>query len=256
MSTPPFPEMDELLQRLLDDQLEPDEMQRLGKAIREDSQVRDYYIDSLLVSAVIRRSSQVTGELSKSDLIQALSSGVGANNHSPVQGDAKRLVRRFYYSIAAILVLGALVLVSLYLFRHKAQGPALGMLAGAYETQWRGSHPRPGEPLHAGLYDLREGVAKMDLGQGTSLLLEAPCQVELKSVGEVTLRNGRLAAVVPPQAVGFSRANTYGSHYGLGHGIWGDRSFRREHRGPCAERPYQRSPRPPWIGPGNVAHRE
>ena len=75
MSTPPFPDMDELVQRLLDDQIEPDEMQRLGKAIREDPRVRDYYIDSLLVSAVIRRSSQVTGELSKSDLIQALSSG-------------------------------------------------------------------------------------------------------------------------------------------------------------------------------------
>jgi hypothetical protein len=65
--------MDELVQRLLDDQIEPDEMQRLGKAIREDPRVRDYYVDSLLVSAVIRRSSQVTGELSKSDLIQALS---------------------------------------------------------------------------------------------------------------------------------------------------------------------------------------
>ena len=77
------------------------------------------------------------------------------------------------------------------------------MLAGAYEAQWRGSHPRPGEPLYVGPYDLREGVAKMDLDQGTSLLLEAPCQVELKSVGEVTLRKGRLAAVVPPQAKGF-----------------------------------------------------
>ncbi len=70
MSTPPFPNMDELLQRLLDDQIEPDEMQRLAKAIREDPRVREYYIDSLLVSAVVRRSSQVTGELSKSDLIR------------------------------------------------------------------------------------------------------------------------------------------------------------------------------------------
>ena len=43
----------------------------------------------------------------------------------------------------------------------------------------------------------------MELGQGTSLLLEAPCQVELTSGGEVTLRNGRLVAVVPPEAKGF-----------------------------------------------------
>jgi len=195
MSTPPFPDMDELLQRLLDNQLEPDEMQRLGKAILEDPRVRDYYVDSLLVSAVIRRSSQVTGELSKSDLIQALSSGTN-------QGGSKHLGRRLL-SVAALLVLGVLVLVSLHFFRHRAQGPAVGMLADAYGAQWRGSHPRPGEPLYVGPYDLREGVAKMDLDQRTSLLLEAPCQVELKSVGEVTLRNGRLAVVVPPQAKGF-----------------------------------------------------
>jgi len=195
MSTPPYPDMDELLQRLLDDQLEPDEMQRLEKAIREDPQVRDYYIDNLLVSAVIRRSSQVTGELSKSDLIQALSSGT-------CQGGSECLGRRLR-SIAAVLALGALVAVSFCLFRHKAQGPAVGTLTGVYEAQWRGAHPHPGGPLHAGRYNLREGVAKMDLEQGTSLLLEAPCQVELKTAGEVILRNGRLIAVVLPQARGF-----------------------------------------------------
>ncbi len=195
MSTPPFPDMDELVQRLLDDQIEPDEMQRLVKAIREDPRVRDYYIDSLLVSAVIRRSSQATGELSKSDLVRALSSGEGRSG-------SKHIVRRLYW-IAAILTLGALIPASLSLFRGKAQGPAIGVLAGEYEAQWRGSHPRPGEPLYMGSYDLREGAAEMELGEGTSLLLEAPCQVELTRVGEVALRNGRFAAVVPPQARGF-----------------------------------------------------
>ena len=195
MSTPPFPNMDELVQRLLDDQIEPGEMQRLAKAIREDPRVRDYYIDSLLVSAVIRRSSQVTGELSKSDLIRALSSGA---RHSGF----KRIVRRLY-GIAAILIFGALVFTSVTLFRNEAHGPAIGSLAGEYEARWRGSHPRPGESLYIGAYDLREGLAKMELDQGTSLVLEAPCQVELTRAGEVTLRNGRLAAIVPPQAKGF-----------------------------------------------------
>lgn len=195
MSTPPFPDMDELLQRLLDDQIEPDEMERLEKAIREDPRVRDYYIDSLLVSAVIRRSSQATGELSKSDLIRALSGGGGRSGFN-------RVVRRLYW-IAAVLMVGALILASVTLFCHEPKGPAVGTLAGEYEAQWRGSHPRPGEPLYAGAYDLRDGAAKMALDQGTSLLLEAPCQIELTGVREVTLRNGALAVVVPPQAKGF-----------------------------------------------------
>jgi len=195
MSAPPFPDMDELLQRLLDDQIEPEEMLRLGKAIREYPRVRDYYIDSMLVSAVVRRSSQVTGELSRSDLIRALSGGTGRSGPT-------RRGRRFL-AMAAILVLGALVLASLYLFRHRPQGPALGTLAGAYEAQWRGSHPHPGEPLYGGSYDLREGVARMDLDQGTSLVLEAPCQIGLQGVGEMTMRRGRLVAVVPLHARGF-----------------------------------------------------
>jgi hypothetical protein len=105
--------------------------------------------------------------------------------------------------MAAILIFGALILTSVGLFRHKAQGPAIGRLTGVHEAQWEGAQPRSGEPLYVGPYDLREGVAKMELGQGTSLLLEAPCQVELTSVGELTLRSGRLVAVVSPQARGF-----------------------------------------------------
>ncbi|MFW9871371.1 MAG: FecR domain-containing protein [Candidatus Thorarchaeota archaeon] len=195
MSRPPFPNIDELLQRLLDDQIQPEEMKRLQKAIRENPQVRDYYIDSMLTCAVIRRSSQVTKELSESDLIQTLS-GEGS------QGGFERSLKHRYL-IAAVLILGVLILASLNLFRRRDQGPAIGGLIDAYEAQWRGSRPRPGESLYVGPYDLREGVAKIELGQGTSLLLEAPCQFELTSVGEVTLRNGRLVVVVPPQAQGF-----------------------------------------------------
>jgi hypothetical protein len=195
MSTPPFPEMDELLQRLLDDQVGPDEMERLGKAMREDPRVRDYYIDSMLACAVIRRSSLVTGELSKSDLIQALQGGGR-------QGGSKRSVRHLY-SIAAVLILGALIFASLSLFHHIFRGPAIGTLDGTYEAHWKGAGSRPGEPLYIGPYDLREGVAKMELGEGTSLLLEAPCQIELKSVGEVNLRTGWLTVTVSPQAKGF-----------------------------------------------------
>ena len=195
MSTPPFPDMDDLLQRLLDDQLEPNEMKRLQKAILEDPRVRDYYIDSLLVCAVLRRSSQVTGELSKSDLMRAISSG-------PSPDGSKRYWRRIR-SIAAILLFGVLVSAFVYLFHTMAHGPAIGTLTGEYEAQWRRSHPHSGELLYAGSYDLREGVVKMELGQGTTILLEAPCQVELKSAGEVVLRKGRLSAVVPPQATGF-----------------------------------------------------
>jgi len=195
VSRPPFPNMDELLQHLLDDQIEPDEMKCLEKAMREDPRVRDYYVDSMLACAVIRRSSQATGELSKSDLMEAISGGAS-------QGGFKRFGRHMR-SIAAILLFGALVSASIWLFRHMVRGPAIGLLTAEYEAQWRRPHPSPGEPLYAGEYDLREGAVTMEMGQGTVILLEAPCQVELRSADEVVLNNGRLAAAVPPRIQGF-----------------------------------------------------
>lgn len=195
MSRSPLSNIDELLQRLLDDQIRPEEMERLQKAMREDPRVRDYYVDSMLACAVIRRSSQVTGELSESDLMQAL-------RRDESRSGSKRFWRRLR-SIAAVLLFGALIYASFYLFRHRSQGPAIGRLVDAYEAQWGGPRPRPGEPLYAVSYDLREGVAKMGLDVGASLLLEAPCQLELASVGEVTLKSGRLVVVVSSQAKDF-----------------------------------------------------
>jgi len=195
MSTPPFPDMDELLQRLLDDEIQPDEMERLQRAIREDVRVRDYYIDSMLVSAVIRRSSQVTGELSASDLIRAISND-GHQRHSNRFG-------RYVRAIAAVLVVGMLTLAAVFLLRPKDPGPPVGRLAGKYEAQWRGPHPHLGQPLYVGAYELYEGVARMELDRGTSLLLEAPCQVELISANEMTLRTGRVVVMDSSQAKGF-----------------------------------------------------
>ena len=152
MKESPFPEMDELLQRLLDDQIQPEEMDRLQQAICEDPRVRDYYIDSMLACAVIRRSSQVTGEFSESDLVQSLTGDSS-------QGVFKRMVR-ILYATAAILILGMLLFASISVFRQRAKGPPIGVLTGTYEAQWHGSRPRPGEPLFIGPYDLRDGVAQ------------------------------------------------------------------------------------------------
>ncbi|HEV57248.1 MAG TPA: hypothetical protein ENN87_07090 [Phycisphaerales bacterium] len=195
MSRPAFASMDELLQRLLDGAIQPDEMKRLEKAMREDVRVRDYYVDSMLAAAVIRRSSQVTGELGESDLIQALS-GSGRRRGS------ERTMRRLYW-MAAALIFGLLTLTLVSTVRQVARGPAVGTLAGAYEAQWHSGRSRLGEALYARPYDLREGAARMELGSGTSLVLEAPCQVELSRVDEVILKSGRLVVAAPSGANGF-----------------------------------------------------
>lgn len=191
----PFPDMDELLQRLLDGRVEPDELAHIEKAILQDRKVRDYYINSLLVRAVIRRSVRATGELSPSDLIRSLSG-------QATPPGLKRSVRH-PYSIAALLMIGVLSLVVWSLFHRGSRGPVVGKLTGAYQAQWGEARPGLGESLRVGSYYLREGLAKVELDRGASVLLEAPCRIELKSTNEINLTNGTLTALVAPQARGF-----------------------------------------------------
>lgn len=195
MSTPPLPDMDELIQRLLDDQIEPDEMERLQKAILQDQCVRDYYIDSLIACAVVRRSSQTTGELSKSDLMRSLS----GQQACPRTRQWRHLLR----ALAAIVAFGVLLVAGLSLFRHKARGPAVANLVGQFEARWKGQQLRQGDLLAIGHYELLEGLAKLELKEGVEIILEAPCQFELASQHQIRLRRGLLTAVVPVAAKGF-----------------------------------------------------
>jgi len=163
--------------------------------MREDRRVRDYYVDSMLACAVIRRSSQVTGELSQSDLINALSRGDD-------RGGSRRMVRYLYWS-AAILVFGVSTFLLVSVFRPGDKRPAIGRLIGAYEAQWQGPQLPSDGLLYAGQYDLLEGAAEVKLRQGTNLLLEAPCRIELTGGDEVILKNGRVVVEVSPRALGF-----------------------------------------------------
>ncbi|MDH7599294.1 MAG: FecR domain-containing protein [Sedimentisphaerales bacterium] len=195
MSKPPFPNMDELLQRLLDGNANQEEVQHLADAILADPQVRDYYIDSMVVAAVVRRSSHVTGDLSKADLIRALSAAERRRSSTR----SKLLL----YTIAAALLIGGVVFFGLTSFVREGRGPVIGVLVEDYCTQWQGRHPSVGGVLRAGPYYLRSGLARMGIGAGASLLLEGPCRLELKGPMEVDLRSGRLVATVEAQPKGF-----------------------------------------------------
>ncbi len=195
MNPSSLPKIDELMQRLLDDQVTPEEMARLQQAMHDDPKVRDYYINSMLANAVLRRSSQATNELSAPNLIEAASSHVN-------QGVSTRVVR-WITSVAALLIVGVLLYTITHYQRQQAKGPAIGTLVGGYQTQWRGEQPRLSQGLYRGTYDLLDGVAEMRLHVGVRLLLEAPCRIHLTPYDEMVLDRGQVVVEVDPEANGF-----------------------------------------------------
>src|SRR6185503_16980486 len=60
-----------------------------------------------------------------------------------------------------------------------------------------------GAPLEPGWLRLKSGLAQIVFYSGARVVMEGPIEFQLISPTEVSCRNGRLTAEVPPQARGF-----------------------------------------------------
>jgi hypothetical protein len=101
---------------------EPDELTRLEKAILRDYKVGDCYSNSPLVRAVILRPVRATGELSPSERIRSLS-----KQGAPM---GPKCSVRHPDLIAAILLIGVLILAVWSLYLRGPRGPVVARLTG------------------------------------------------------------------------------------------------------------------------------
>lgn len=79
-----------------------------------------------------------------------------------------------------------------------------------------------GSKLTVGRCRLTEGAAQLQLSSGVRLTIEGPAEFELRTPMLVELIRGRIAAAVPPQAIGFTvltpegRIVDHGTEFGVG----------------------------------------
>ncbi len=110
--------------------------------------------------------------------------------------------------VAAILVL----LVWPLLFSEKPQAfapqqvPKVAVLDHSLNAHWDSGAEDlvPGTKLEPGELTLLSGVAQLTFTGGAQVIIEAPAQFELSSSSQMRLRHGRLSAVVPHKASGFT----------------------------------------------------
>ncbi|MCP3694504.1 MAG: FecR domain-containing protein, partial [Planctomycetaceae bacterium] len=75
--------------------------------------------------------------------------------------------------------------------------------------------------LRPGSYELNRGYAEIQFNNNVTVLLEAPCRLDLHSPKKMSLHEGTLTARVPKQAVGFtvqtasSRVVDLGTEFGV-----------------------------------------
>ena len=100
-------------------------------------------------------------------------------------------------AVAAAVVLCA----SLYWFLVPREAARVSREIAA---AWEGPAPVAGKPLPPGWLKLRRGAVELEFAQGAKVTLEGSAELQLISGREAFLRQGRLRAVVPGRAHGFT----------------------------------------------------
>jgi hypothetical protein len=83
-------------------------------------------------------------------------------------------------------------------------GALTGNVAASLELFGVSSDFRNGSAVRTGSYQLDEGLVEITFESGVEVLIEAPASFEIHSPGFMILNEGRLAANVPPEGIGFT----------------------------------------------------
>jgi len=149
--------------------------------------------------------------------------------HNAWQEFRNRINERFthlVYSLTAYskLVLRACILISVILLlvlviHGQYRQRVIANLVEEMDAVWV-TAPET-KALRAGTLELRQGFAEIQFSNQVTVLLEAPCRLDLHSPKKMSLYEGTLTAKVPKQAVGFtvktasSRVVDLGTEFGV-----------------------------------------
>ncbi|MCK4565139.1 MAG: FecR domain-containing protein [Verrucomicrobia bacterium] len=115
----------------------------------------------------------------------------------------KRRKPIFFIRLAA----AACVVISLTLFLKAPDfmpGSDLAQLTSSRDAVWKTQALENGDSLKKGLISLNQGYSEITMNNGVRLILEAPIELELKSLDLIKVNHGRLVARVPKPAIGFT----------------------------------------------------
>ena len=225
-------ELHDLLDALVENNLPKDKFIRLENWISDNEDVRRIYIEFLDMSSSLHHYAE--------ELIGDDAEPLIEENGSIFLKFTKPLL-----AIAAIVVLGLFFskdLSSLWsggeLFSKKSEIDRItdlpddeeviidtaAVLTKSVGVIWDDSaevKPSLGDTLDPGLLKISEGLAQIEFLQGATVVLEGPVEFSIDNPNEGSLNNGKLRAVVPTVATGFTvnvpngRVIDLGTDFGL-----------------------------------------
>lgn len=222
----------ELICRVLDGQASVEETRQLEELLHCDPEVLELYIQigdtaaelmcpgpSMGISYQAERGGepgldkhlwmQLLAEERTAPTLEMLTSEVDERLLvKPKPVSAPRRVSRFSL-FSLITSAAALFFLAIFAQFGPSRPIPVATVVDCFEAQWQGSPHGTGNRLTNGRSPLRltSGLAKLQFDNGAEVILEAPCEFQLDSAEQMRLVEGKLTAVIRPEAAGF-RVNT------------------------------------------------
>ncbi len=138
--------------------------------------------------------------------------------------------------IAAAVSAAAIILIFLFAYlAPPATGFKVAVLSDSIHAKWATTHGAmdKGDPVLTSRSDvvLQEGCVTFLFDNGAQVTLEGPCAFQVRTEDQIKMRYGRLYAIVPREAVGFSvytdnaKIIDLGTEFGVQADIGGDTSL-------------------------------
>jgi hypothetical protein len=207
-----LPELRALLDALCEETITPEQVSRLEQLVLTHPEAEAYYVQYLSQHADLVCHFSVLPARTE----QALRERVTA---APATHPARAGRLRLVWAGVGLTGLAAGVLLALTLGRWLAgdsqQSPGRGpeasdntvaVLLQAAGTRWEdtGLPTRAGAALPPGWLRLKSGLAHLEFYNGATVVLEGPAELQLISRTQAYCARGKLRAVVPPGAYGFT----------------------------------------------------
>ena len=130
----------------------------------------------------------------------------GVSSNPSLARRTPSLARRAGVVFAGALALSFLIVVGWFaVTQYGAKPEVVAVLDSADGARWEATSLAAGDELHAGQkMKLAAGIAEIRFASGAAVVLQGPATLQLDSAQQVSLHDGALSAVVPPQAVGFT----------------------------------------------------
>jgi hypothetical protein len=213
-------ELHDLLRRLSDGQLGPEDCQRLNDLLLGNPEACELYLDHVGLDAHLHREFGQTpvGYTPQTPVADTPGSPKAAG--SPVYRWMALFHSRVSRFAAAVLLGVSLTLLSLPWLepnnepqtgnkddegtRGRAFADSVATLLFADNCEWGKKKPIEGQRLSVGALHLERGLAVLRFDGGAAVVLEGPTDLDLESRGSARLASGRLTVRAPEQAAGFT----------------------------------------------------